>query len=828
MHWIDWLIVCIPLLIVAVVGIKTQKYVKGVADFLTAGRVAGRYVICVASGEATMGLISLVAMYEVYYQSGFAYGFWGSIASPIYMVIGLTGYCVYRFRETRAMTMGQFLEIRYSRSFRIFAAALQSISGIINYGLFPAVGARFIVYFCDLPLEVLIGGWVFPTFALVMVIFLAVAVFVATMGGQITIIVTDCMQGILSYPLYTVIVIYIIYRFSWLNDLAPALLNRPVGKSLINPFDIKELRDFNLFYVFVGIIGSIINRMSWSGTQGYNTAAKNAHEQKMSGVLGSWRAGFATIMYVLLAVVAFAYLNSSKFNNGTTGSIECRNTLAQKAFDDVASEKKFDAIREEYKHYLATGKIAPSLQARLDKVKAEEEAAEAKKNAGKTETKEADQVAEKPVDKEPMLTVGLTALKSVSKKEAQIFGTIFGQMRVPMALKYILPIGLVGAFCALCIFLLISTDTTYLHSWGSILVQDLILPIRGKPFTPKQQITLLRVIIAGVAVFAFFFSYFFGQVDYIAMFFAITGAIWLGGAGACIVGGLYWKRGTTAGAFTALISGATLAVVGILGQKYWVGGIYPWIVENGLLETVTTIWEGISAPFEPWIKWRVTSNEFPINGQEIYAITMFTSIGLYIIVSLLTCRKPFNMDRMLHRGKYQREGKIIEHKIKGFRDALRKIIGINDEYSRGDKILTWSVFIMSFGWSFLFCFVTVAVWNIISPWPNEWWANWFFIQYYVIAGIIAVISTIWFSIGCTWDLRRLFKRLKEKDVNVLDDGRVIGNVSADDISLVEEVDHVVIEEAHAEEKILEEELEKEGDLEDLENLRDHEKKDPQD
>lgn len=214
MHWIDWLIVCVPLLAVAFIGYRTQRYVKGVSGFLTAGRVAGRYVICVAGAEASMGLISLVAMFEAYYRSGFAYSFWSAIAAPIGIIMGLTGYCVYRFRETRAMTLGQFLEIRYNRAFRIFAAVLQSISGIINYALFPAVGARFLVYFCDLPLEVTVGGWVFPTFALVMALFLAIAVFVATAGGQITIMTTDCVQGILSYPLYAIIVGFIVFRLA--------------------------------------------------------------------------------------------------------------------------------------------------------------------------------------------------------------------------------------------------------------------------------------------------------------------------------------------------------------------------------------------------------------------------------------------------------------------------------------------------------------------------------------------------------------------------------------------------------------------------------------
>ena len=41
---------------------------------------------------------------------------------------------------------------------------------------------------------------------------------------------------------------------------------------------------------------------------------------------------------------------------------------------------------------------------------------------------------------------------------------------------------------------------------------------------------------------------------------------------------------------------------------------------------------------------------------------MFVGVGLYVLVSLLTCREPHNMDRMLHRGKYQREGMKIENK----------------------------------------------------------------------------------------------------------------------------------------------------------------------
>lgn len=796
MHWIDWTIALLPLVGIACIVRWARRYVRTVADFLTGGRVAGRYLLTVSGMEASQGVFGLLAVYEAYYQSGFAYSFWEALNAPVIIVMALTGYGVYRFRETRAMTMGQFLEIRYSKRFRIFAGALQSTSGVLNYGLFPAIGGRFFVYFCGLPTELHALGMTFPTFAVIMAVYLSIAAAVATTGGQLTIMVADCVVGILTYPMYLCVIAYIVWRFSWLHDLAPALLNRPAGHSLINPFDIGELRDFNIFYVLVGILGGVINRLSWSGNQGFFSAGRTAHEQKMAGVLSTWRVGFSMMMYVLVPVVALAYFNSHKFDAGPHGADVARVELASKAVADVLPGETHAAAREELRAFLKTGATTPAIDARIaarpatppnigveavpQPQPANDAVAPRTGPIGASALSGPDRAAP-PLAANERVAVARESIRAIDPAAAQTFTTISRQMSVPMAVRYILPIGLLGMFCAICVSLLMATDASYQHSWGSIIVQDVILPLRREPLSPRAHLFVLRCLIVSVATFAFCFSYFFGQVDYILMFAAITGAIWLGGSGPVIIGGLYWKRGTTPAAWCTLIAGSSLAISGLLAQKYWVGAIYPWLNARGWIPAITRALEGTSHPFEPIIKWRMTTEKFPINSQELFAITMLVAIGLYVGISLLTSREAFNMDRMLHRGSYRRADEPdVPHVPLTPRNALSKLLGIDAQYTRGDRVLAWSVFIWSFGWKFGVSFIVVATWNVISPWSNEAWARWFFLNNFILAGVIGLISTVWFTIGGTRDLVRLFRDVVKKHDNPLDDGTVIGHTNADD------------------------------------------------
>ena len=151
MTWLSWIIVGLPLAAVLWVAFYSRRYVKDVADYLVCGRVAGRYVISVGDLTAGLSVITLVAACESNYQVGMAMGFWNAINVPLSVFMSLTGYCVYRFRQTRCLSIGQFLELRYSHSFRIVAASIRTIAEMITNAIGPAVAVRFFIYFIGIP-----------------------------------------------------------------------------------------------------------------------------------------------------------------------------------------------------------------------------------------------------------------------------------------------------------------------------------------------------------------------------------------------------------------------------------------------------------------------------------------------------------------------------------------------------------------------------------------------------------------------------------------------------------------------------------------------------
>jgi SSS family solute:Na+ symporter len=685
MHILDWLIICIPLGIVFFISWYTRRYMKSVADFLAASRSAGRYLVATSVGTARYGAITAVMTFEMMRQSGVTMvSWWWTITVSATLFIALTGFVVYRYRETRAMTLAQFFEARYNRRFRILAGFLCFFSGALNYGVFPGVAARFFVFYLGMPQTILIGGFVLPTFALVMVLLLGLALYLSLMGGQLTVMVNDAVEGLISGVFYLVVAFALLHMFDWsqifqglsagaqnlhVSDIKAMFTPPPgsMGNWLVDPLDSPgATKDFNIYYVLMSVLLLTYATMAWQGNQAFNCSAANPHEAKMGNILGNWREFARSVMIILLGLCAISVLRTPGFSH-------------------ISSQVVGD-------------------------------------------------------------------LKPITNS------TIQEQMLIPTTLGYLLPLGIKGCFAAIMLFAMLACDGSYLHSWGAIFIQDVVMPFRRKPLSAKQHITLLRWAMIGVGVFAFFFSTYYKPADAIRLFFDITGAIFLGGAGAAIIGGLYWKRGTTYGATAAFVVAATISITGII-IKQKVAGFAEGTPDRGYWEAYLTI------PFTKHI----------LNGQEVNFIATLLAVATYIVLSLLTCRQPHNMDRLLHRGQYAvKDDTVADVEPAVERSIAARLLGWDRHFTLGDKWVSGTLF----GWTALslLLFVGITSWNIWGKrWPLSYWSTYWWVYIIILPLIIGVITTVWFTWGVLRDLRRLFHTLNQARRDERDDGTVKGD-----------------------------------------------------
>lgn len=752
MTWIDWCITIIPMAALIWMAFYSRRYARGVVDYLAAGRIAGRYVISVGDLTAGLSVITLVAGCEQNYQTGFAVGFWGAVTAPVGVFIALTGYCMYRWRETRCLSMGQFLEMRYgSKFFRVFCATLRTIAEMVTNAIGPAIATNFFIYYLGLPHKIMICGVNLPCYAIIVALCLILALMFILPGGRISLLITDCVQGLLCYPVFVVIVGYIILNFSWTYDIAPVMWNRVPGQSFMNPYDVSELRDFNIFALIVSLCGSVLNRAGWIGND-TSGAAKTPHEQKMAGVLGSWRNGFSWMMILLLAIVVIVFMTSPHFvgkNRFDTNSTEIRQELSAKVLEEAIPND--EALRAKI---IAKVKEVPSrvTQEYIDSPNSQQ------KNL---DTPYFDTVRQELGD------------TPEGRYQFQKFRSLYQQMMMPTVVAKIFPVGMLGLFCLLMVMLLISTDDSRIFNASSTLMQDVILPMFKGHLPQAKHLLYLRLMTIGVAVFFLIVSLFFAQLDYINMFTTIMCSLWLGGAGPIMVFGLYSRFGNLTGAWCAIIFGSGTSLAGLILQRTWALTVYPFLEKMGWVEGLNNFLVTVSSPFNPWIEWSMDPVKFPINSFEIYFISMILSVGGYVIGSYLTY-KPYDLDKLLHRGKYADGPEPVKEKWT-LRNIFSKIIGITPEYTRGDRIIAYSVFFYSVVYSVGIIFFGIVIWNAIWPWPHSWWTVKFFITTLLIPGIVGVISTIWFMIGGSIDAIQLFRDLKKRVEDPNDNGQILND-----------------------------------------------------
>ncbi len=650
MSWVDWAVVLAVMALFTTMAVIANRLTRSVSDYLVAGRCAGRYMLTMASGMEWIGAINIVAMFQVYYTGGFPCMWWVMFSTPFIVYMCVSGWGVYRFRETRSLTIAQFLETRYSRGVRLAAGILSWAAGMINFGFFPLVSARLFMSIIGLPEHFSVLGVQCSMFVALAGLMIAIPLCFIVMGGHTSVMVSNFMQGLFTNVAAVIIVVVLLFTvFDW-NAIVQCLT--AAGKanaSLLDPIHSSNTKDFNAWFFIINIIGGWYCAMSNVPSQAFLGSGKTAHEQRMGYLLGqiSWQG--LLVFFMVIVLCAFKLM-----------------------------------------HHPGDAAIA-------DKV------------------------------------IGVVNAMPDSEQS---------RVLVPSVLPHILPIGLVGLFCAIMMAALISCHSSFMHAWGGVLLQDIILPFRKEKLSTRAHLWALRGAITCVGLIAFALSCSFHPKQNILMVFAAVNNIWLGPAGAVMLGGLYWKRGTTRAAMTTLLVGSGVGLVFFGCQQLW-----PHYHDKA---------------------------DFPINGQWIFLITICFSVVLYAVASLLDPKPDFDMEKMLHRGAYAVKGEELQE----LRPTKwwQTIFGITPMFNRRDRLTAYLIVGWFLAWLGVFAGGMIYGW-LADPGQLAW-AKFWHVYIYTSVGLL-VCSTLWLGIGGLRDLRYLLRSLRSSERDFGDDGTVKAGQSQD-------------------------------------------------
>lgn len=126
---------------------------------------------------------------------------------------------------------------------------------------------------------------------------------------------------------------------------------------------------------------------------------------------------------------------------------------------------------------------------------------------------------------------------------------------MPATLGAIVPAGLLGILVAGLLAAFMSTHDSYMLCWASIISRDVVGPVARKPMTDRQEILITRISVVCIGVFLLVWGIWYELPDSVWNYMAVSGTIYLSGAAATLIGGLYWRRGSSAGAWAALLCG---------------------------------------------------------------------------------------------------------------------------------------------------------------------------------------------------------------------------------------------------------------------------------
>ncbi len=151
-------------------------------------------------------------------------------------------------------------------------------------------------------------------------------------------------------------------------------------------------------------------------------------------------------------------------------------------------------------------------------------------------------------------------------------------LAMPRMLRMIVPPGLMGLLLAAMLAADMSTDSSYMLTWGSVIYNDIMAPFRKKAWSEKKGLLWNRTIIAVIGVFLLIYGLWYKIEGDLWTYLGITGTIYLSSMSVLLIACCYWKRANSWGAAAAIFFGAVIPAATLVLQK--VGPYTEWCRKN--------------------------------------------------------------------------------------------------------------------------------------------------------------------------------------------------------------------------------------------------------
>jgi solute:Na+ symporter, SSS family len=517
---IDGAIVGLYLLATMVVGIAIRKYVGRVEDFLVARRQMDVYLGIASLAATEFGIVTCMYTAQNGFEKGFAGAIPGILTFAAMFLVGWTGFCVKPLRDSGVMTIPELFEKKFGPRVRWAAGVVIVLGGLLNMGVFLRVGGEFLVHACGIDpghhrLEIMMTA-----------LLVGVAVY-TILGGMLSVLVTDFLQFIVMSAGLIVITFLILDKIGWSGLVSTVQTYH--GEGGFNPFKNPSI---GWSYVIFNALLNTAAVLTWQTQIARVLAAKDSRTGRKVYTGTSFFFVARFLIPGIWGIAALATIGWVPLKTLSAEQLQAIPPVLQQKIEASKMGKVFAASEKDYAQLSADDRartLAPAETAQIP-------------------------------------TAVVARLKEASLHH------------MPLFLGMFVPAGLMGLLIAAMLAADMSTDSSYMLTWGGVIYNDIMAPFRKKKWSEKKGLLWNRAIVAIIGVFLLIYGLWYKLEGDLWTYLGITGTIYLSSMSVLLIACCYWKRANNWGATAAILCGAFVPVSTLVLQKR--GPWTQWVTDH--------------------------------------------------------------------------------------------------------------------------------------------------------------------------------------------------------------------------------------------------------